>query len=179
MYIPHEQRPAELKALTDLFSKRAGASFLKSRALKALSRELEDAHHIGLTWEEIWEALRECGYAGSYRQFAAMTRKLASPFQEVRTRTKNLPPPLVEKEKPHPGALRGAATVGNKEKPEWQIRREETMARLDRGGTCHRDNLCGPLLGPSRSYYLARLGAPLLRSQLCPAGLTSVRLDHL
>ena len=39
--------------------------------------------------------------------------------------------------------------------------------------------LCGPLLGPSRSYNLARLGAPLLRSQLCPAGLTSVRLDHL
>jgi hypothetical protein len=132
MYIPHEQRPAELKTLTDLFSKRAGASFLKSRALKALSQELEDAHHIGLTWKEIWEALRECGYAGGYRQFAAMTRKLASPTQEVQTRTKNLPPPLVEKGKPNPGALRGAATLGNKEKPEWQIRREETMARLDR-----------------------------------------------
>jgi hypothetical protein len=132
MYISPEQRPAELKALTDRFSRRAGASFLKSRALKALLQELEDAHHIGLTWKEIWEALRECGYAGSYRQFAAMTRKLTSPTQEIRTRTKNLPPPLVEKEKPKPVALRGAATTGSKEKPEWQIRREETMARLDR-----------------------------------------------
>jgi hypothetical protein len=47
-------------------------------------------------------------------------------------RTKNLPPPLVEKEKPKPAAPRGGATTGNKEKPEWQIRREETMARLDR-----------------------------------------------
>jgi hypothetical protein len=132
MYIPHEQWPTELKTLTDLFSKRPGASFLKSRALKALLQELEDAHHIGLTWKEIWEALRECGYYGSYRQFAAMTRKLTSPTQEIRTRTKNLPPLLVEKEKPKPVASQGGATVGNKEKPEWQIRREETMARLDR-----------------------------------------------
>ena len=132
MYIAPEQRPAELKTLTDRFCKRTGASFLKSRALKGLLQELEDAHHIGLTWKEIWEALRECGYVGSYRQFAAMTRKLTSPTEESRTRTKNLPPPLVEKEKPKPAAPRGGATTGNKEKPEWQIRREETMARLDR-----------------------------------------------
>jgi hypothetical protein len=132
MYISPEQRPAELKALTDLFSRRAGASLLKSRALKSMLQELEDAHHFGLTWKEIWEALRQCGYAGSYRQFAAMTRKLTSPSREIRTRTKDLPPPLVEKEKPKPVAPRGAATAGNREKPEWQIRREETMARLDR-----------------------------------------------
>src|SRR3984885_6743774 len=92
MYIAPEQRPVELKALTDQFCKRTGASFLKSRALKALLQELEGAHHIGLTWKEIWEALKECGYAGSYRQFTAMTRKLASPTQEVRTRTKDLSP---------------------------------------------------------------------------------------
>jgi hypothetical protein len=61
-----------------------------------------------------------------------MTRKLISPTEKSRTRTKNLPPPLVEKEKPKPAAPRGGATTGNKEKPEWQIRREETMARLDR-----------------------------------------------
>jgi hypothetical protein len=132
MYIALEQRPAELKALTDQFCKRTGASFLKSRALKALLRELEDAHHIGLTWKEIWEALRECGYAGSYRQFTAMTRKLTSLTQESRTRTKNLSPLMVEKEKPKPIGPRGVATTGNKEKTEWQIRREETMARLDR-----------------------------------------------
>ena len=132
MYIAPEQRPAELKTLTDRFCKRTGASFLKSRALKALWQELNDAHHIGLTWKEIWDALRECGYVGSYRQFTAMTRKLTSPTEESRTRTKNLPPPLVEKDRPKPAAPRGAATTGNKEKPEWQIRREETMAKLDR-----------------------------------------------
>jgi len=138
MYISPEQRPTQLKTLTDLFSKRAGASLLKSRALKSMLFELEDAHHFGLTWKEIWEALRDCGYAGSYRQFAAMTRKLTSPTQEIRTRTKNLPPPLVEKEKPQPIAPRGAATTGNKEKPEWQIRREEEMARLDREAEVNR-----------------------------------------
>jgi hypothetical protein len=132
MYISPEQRPTELKALTDLFSARAGASLLKSRVLKSMWKELEDAHHFGLTWKQIWEALRECGYAGSYRQFAAMTRKLTSPPLGIRARTKNLPPRLVEKEKPKPVAPKGAATAGNKEKPEWQIRREETMARLDR-----------------------------------------------
>ena len=36
------------------------------------------------------------------------------------------------------------------------------------------DNHCGLLLGPTRSYNLARLGAPLLGSELRPAGLTSV-----
>jgi hypothetical protein len=132
MYIAPEQRPAELKAVTDRFCERTGTSFLKSRALKALLQELEDAHYIGLTWKEIWEALRECGYVGSYRQFSAMIRKLRSPTEESHIRTKNLAPPLAEKEKPKPDPPRGGATTGNKEKPEWQIRREETMARLDR-----------------------------------------------
>ena|SRR5437762_1935414 len=132
MYISHEQRPAELKALTDLFTARAGASLLKSRALKSMSRQLEDAHDFGLTWKEIWEALRECGYAGSYRQFAAMSRKLTSPAQEMQRRTKDLALQLAEKEEP------SAATTGNKEKPEWQIRREEEMARLDREAEVNR-----------------------------------------
>jgi hypothetical protein len=138
MYISPEKRPAELKALTDLFSRRAGASLLKSRALKSMLQELEAAHDFGLTWKEIWGALREYGYAGSYRQFAAMTRKLTSPSQEIRTRTKNLSPPLVEKEEPKPVAPKGAATTGSKEKPEWQIRREEEMARLDREAEVNR-----------------------------------------
>src|ERR1700692_1573471 len=100
MYISPKERPADVKALTDLFSARAGASLLKSRALKSMSRQLEDAHDFGLTWKEIWEALRECGYAGSYRQFVAMTRKLTSAGREIRRRTKDLRPPLVEKEEP-------------------------------------------------------------------------------
>jgi hypothetical protein len=138
MYISQEHWPAELKALTDLFSKRAGASFLKSRVLKSMLQELEDAHHFGLTWKEIWEALGKCGYAGSYRQFAAMTRKLTLPTQEMQRRTKDLPPRLVDKEKPKPVAPRGTATAGNREKPEWQIRREEEMARLDREAELNR-----------------------------------------
>jgi hypothetical protein len=138
MYISTDKRPAELKTLTDLFSTRIGASFLKSRALKALLPELKDAHHIGLTWKKIWEALKECGYAGSYRQFAAMIRKLTSPDQNSRIFTKNLTPPFVEKEKPKPAVLNGATTSGHKEKPEWQIQREQEMTRLDREAELNR-----------------------------------------
>jgi hypothetical protein len=138
MYISHDKRPVELKRLTDLFSTRIGASFLKSRALKALLPELRDAHHIGLTWKEIWEALKECGYVGSYRQFAAMIRKLTSPDLNSRRFTKNLTPPFVEKEKPQPVAPIGATTSGHKEKPEWQIRREQEMERLDREAELNR-----------------------------------------
>src|ERR1035438_6047520 len=138
MYIAHDKRPVELKTLTDLFSRRIGASFLKSRALKALLPELRDAHHIGLTWKEIWEALKEFGYVGSYRQFAAMIRKLTSPDQKSRRFTKILAPPYVEKEKPKPVAPIGATTSGHKEKPEWQIQREQEMARLDREAELNR-----------------------------------------
>ena len=138
MYIAHDKRPVELKTLTDLFSTRIGASLLKSRALKALLPELKDAHHIGLTWKEIWEALKECGYAGSYRQFAAMIRKLASPDQKSRRFTKNLTPPFVEKERPKSVAPIGATTSGHKEKPEWQTQREQEMARLDREAELNR-----------------------------------------
>ena len=138
MYIAHDKRPVELKTLTDLFSTRIGASFLKSRALKALLPELRDAHHIGLTWKEIWEALKECGYVGSYRQFAAMIRKLTSPDQKSRRNTKNLTPPSVEKEKRKSVAPIGATTSGHKEKPEWQIRREQEMERLDREAELNR-----------------------------------------
>jgi len=132
MYISTGHRPEELKTLTDLFSTRVGATFLKSRALKALLPELRDAHYVGLTWKEIWEALRECGYVGSYRQFAAMIRKLTSPDRSSRRIVKNLAPPFVEKEKPKPVAPESDTTGGHKEKPEWQIQREELMARLDR-----------------------------------------------
>jgi hypothetical protein len=132
MYISQEDRPAELKALTDQFSARIGAAFLKSRALNALLPELEKAHHVGLTWKELWEALKECGYTGSYRQFAAMTRKLTSPVQNSRSFTKNLTPAYVEKETPKPVASNGATTRRTKEKPEWQIQREQQMAKLDR-----------------------------------------------
>jgi hypothetical protein len=138
MYISPDKRPTELKTLTDLFSTRIGATFLKSRALKALLPELRNAYHIGLTWKEIWEALKECGYVGSYRQFVAMIRKLASPDQKSRRFTKNLTPPFVEKEKPKPVAPNGDTTSGHKEKPEWQIQREQLMSRLDREAELNR-----------------------------------------
>ncbi len=46
---------------------------------------------------------------------------------------------MVQKEEPKPVAPRGAATTGNKEKPEWQIRREEEMAKLDREAELNRE----------------------------------------
>jgi len=44
----------------------------------------------------------------------------------------------VEKEKPKPVAQIGATTSGHKEKPEWQIQREQEMARLDREAELNR-----------------------------------------
>jgi hypothetical protein len=50
----------------------------------------------------------------------------------TRTKTKNLPAPTAEKH-PQPAAASVAKQgTGQNDKPEWQIRREEEMARLDR-----------------------------------------------
>jgi len=71
---------------------------LKARALKGLEAELGTAHRIGLPWVEIWRALAECGYEGSYRQFWRMAVRLTGTLAYKPQKAKNLPPLVVGKE---------------------------------------------------------------------------------
>jgi hypothetical protein len=94
--------------------------------LKAISE-------IGLPWKAVWRILRDVGYQGTYRQFVAMATRLTGGPRLTRTKKiQNLPAPAAERRSQltaEPIANQGA---GQNTKPEWQIRREEAMAKLDR-----------------------------------------------
>ena len=139
MCISHEQRPEELDVLIRRFQERRGATRLKARALKGLVAELNAVYALGLPWKEIWRTLRDVGYEGSYRQFVAMTNQLMSLSTQKVEAAKDLPSPLGEKGTRNHVAGNDAASTDLQEKPEWQIRREETMARLDREAEQNRE----------------------------------------
>ena len=128
----------ELDTLLDRFRERRGLMPLKARALKGLAAELGAAYGIGLPWVEIWRALAECGYEGSYRQFWRMAVRLTGTSAHKPQERKNLPPPVVGKEIQHPTVQVNGLSTENNGKPEWQIRREEQMARLDREAELNR-----------------------------------------
>jgi len=128
----------ELDTLLDRFRERRGLISLKARALKGLEAELGTAHGIGLPWVEIWRALAECGYEGSYRQFWRMAVRLTGTLAYKPQKAKNLPPPVAGKEIQHPTVQASGVSTENQGKPEWQIRREEQMARLDREAELNR-----------------------------------------
>jgi hypothetical protein len=134
----HEQ-PAELRALVEALLSRRKFFRLKARLLKGVQCELRAAKESGLTWLVIWSALRDAGYPGAYPNFC---RTSAALLQESQTRptkdSKNLPPPSAEKEVHQPIARELDRGPENKEKPAWQIQREETMARLDREAELNR-----------------------------------------
>ncbi len=111
---------------------------LKARVLKGLAAELRTAYGIGLPWIEIWRALAECGYEGSYRQFWRMAVRLTCASAHKPQKAKNLQPPAVGKEVQHPTVKASGVSTENQGKPEWQIRREELMARLDREAELNR-----------------------------------------
>ena len=128
----------ELDTLLDRFRERRGLMPLKARALKGLAAELEAAYGIGLPWVEIWRALADCGYEGSYRQFWRMAVRLTDTSAHKPQKRKNLPPPVMGKEIQQPTAQTNGLSAESKGKPEWQIRREEQMARLDREAELNR-----------------------------------------
>jgi len=128
----------ELDTLLDRFRERRGLMPLKARALKGLAAELGAAYEIGLPWVEIWRALAECGYEGSYRQFWRMAVRLTGTSAHKPQKSKNLPPPVVEKEIQQPTVQANGLSTESKGKPEWQLRREEQMARLDREAELNR-----------------------------------------
>ena len=114
-----------LRARTDLFP-------LKARGLKRLTAELKAISEIGLPWKAVWRILQDVGYQGTYRQFVAMANRLTGKPIRSRTKTKNLPAPIAERRSPAATAPAANQGIGQNTKPEWQIRREEAMARLDR-----------------------------------------------
>ena len=128
----------ELDTLLDRFRERRGLISLKARALKGLEAELGTAHGIGLPWVEIWRALAECGYEGSYRQFWQMAVRLTDTSAQRPQKSKDLPPPAVGKEIQPPAVRERNLPTENSGKPEWQIRREEQMVRLDREAELNR-----------------------------------------
>jgi hypothetical protein len=141
MRIALQNRTPELEKLLGRFRERRELMPLKARALKGLAAELGAVYGIGLPWKEIWRALAECGYEGSYRQFWRMAVRLTGISTHKPQKRKNLPPPVVGKEVHRPMVRESGLNSGNtetKEKPEWQIQREQEMARLDREAELNR-----------------------------------------
>jgi hypothetical protein len=136
------ERPPELVALVEALTLRKGVFQLKGRLLKAVRSELHAAKDSGLTWRVIWGTLREEGYPGGYQQFCkAANRVIEGTLPHIARKPKNLPPPVAEKEVRQPMVSESglsSETTETKEKPEWQVRREETMARLDREAELNR-----------------------------------------
>ena len=135
-------RPPELVELVEALTLRKGVFQLKGRLLKAVRSELRAAKDSGLTWRVIWETLREEGYPGGYQQFCKAANRVIEGIQpHIARKTKNLPATSGGKsvERSELRSEKQPEQVNtSQEKPEWQIQREELMARLDREAELNR-----------------------------------------
>jgi hypothetical protein len=138
MYMAIMENIPEVKRLVELLQARRELLPLKALFLKGAAAELNAAHAIGLPWKDIWRVLVEHGYQGSYQQFWRMALLLSGVTQRRSQRRKNLPPPVMGKEIQQPTVSESGLSTENQGKPEWQIRREEQMARLDREAEVNR-----------------------------------------
>ena len=138
MYMAIMENIPEVKRLVELLQARRELLPLKALFLKGAAIELNAAHAIGLPWKDIWRVLVEHGYQGSYQQFWRMALLLNGVTQRRSQRRKNLPPPAVGKEIQQPTVSESGLSIESKGKPEWQVRREEQMARLDREAELNR-----------------------------------------
>jgi hypothetical protein len=142
MCISQHERPPELVALVEALTLRRSVFQLKARLLKAVRSELQVAKDSGLTWRVIWGTLRDEGYPGGYQQFCKAANRVIESARSPRAGNgENLPPPAVEKEiRQQTVRARGLSSenIEKKEKPAWQVRREEEMARLDREAEVNR-----------------------------------------
>jgi hypothetical protein len=142
MCISHKERPPELVALVEALTLRRSVFQLKARLLKAVRSELQAAKDSGLTWRVIWGTLRDEGYPGGYQQFCKAANRVIEGVRLPTARIgENLPPPAVEREvRRQTGRASGLSSENTekKEKPAWQVRREEEMARLDREAEVNR-----------------------------------------
>jgi hypothetical protein len=138
MYMAIMENIPEVKRLVELLQARRELLPLKALFLKGAAIELNAAHAIGLSWKDIWRVLVEHGYQGSYQQFWRMALLLNGMTPRRSQRRKNLQPPTVGKEIQQPTVQANGLSTESKGKPEWQIQREEQMARLDREAELNR-----------------------------------------
>ena len=161
MSIALQSKTPELDALLDRFRERRELVRFKARGLKGLAAELGGAYGIGLPWKEIWRALAECGYEGSYRQFWRMAVRLTGTSAQMPRRRNNLPPADEGKEFHQPKVRESdlsTESTEDKEKPAWQVQREEAMAKLDREAELnrHRESQSKPTKVFKPSVFVGR-----------------------
>jgi hypothetical protein len=139
MCIALEGSPEELQDLIEALLLRRSFFSLKARLLKGVRAELRAAKESGLTWAVIWAELRKVGYPGTYPNFCRTAASLLrDPQISPSRKNKNLPLPTAEKGVLQPSARELNRDPENKEKPGWQVQREEIMARLDREAELNR-----------------------------------------
>jgi len=132
MYSSINIEVAEVTALAERLRARKDLLPLKARGLKRFAVELNAISEVGLPWKAVWRMLLDVGYQGTYRQFVAMANRLTGKPSRTRTKTKDLPAPTAERQSQPAAAPVANQGTGRDAKPEWQIRREQAMARLDR-----------------------------------------------
>jgi hypothetical protein len=85
----------------------------------------------------VWQGLQSDGFVGSYTGFCKAANRAIAREAKSEPR-KNLTGPKESKE-PSVAIPPRMAITEAEEKPEWQLRREETMARLDREAEQNRE----------------------------------------
>jgi hypothetical protein len=140
MDTPVQERTAELQAVVVKFVGLRTAAHLRARLLRGLAVELIAAYRTGLTLKEIWKALTEHGYQGSYPQFCKTCGRIVG-LRGSESRSakayveENLLPQKGERV-PTQGQSSSSghdeSEIQEKGKPAWQQQREEVAARLDR-----------------------------------------------
>jgi hypothetical protein len=89
-------RPGTLRelqqALTDL--RKRGLGKAKSAAIDSLRENIAEALRLGFRRQEIWEALREVGYEGSYRYFGTKLHRLGITRSRVTSPAPLQPAPI-------------------------------------------------------------------------------------
>jgi hypothetical protein len=140
MDTPLPERTAELEALAVRFAKLRGAAHLRARLLRGLAVELIAAYSTGLTLKEIWKALCEHGYQGSYPQFCKTCGRIVGLSRgESRSDGTNAEDNLhpqkgerVSTQGESSSSANDESEIQERGKPAWQQQREEVAARLDR-----------------------------------------------
>ncbi len=140
MDTPVQKHTAELEAVILKFAGLRTAAHLRARLLRGLAAELIAAYRTGLTLKEIWKALNEHGYQGSYPQFCKTCGRIVGlRGSELRSSEAN----VEENLRPQKGervptqgkssrSVNDEGEIQEKGKPTWQQQREEVAARLDR-----------------------------------------------
>jgi hypothetical protein len=140
MDTPVQERTAELEALVRKIAGLRSVAHLRARLLRGLSVELIAAYRSGLTFKEIWKAISENGYQGSYPQFCKTCGRIIglrrSESRSAETNVEDsLRPQRGERARTNgesSSAVNDRSEIQERGKPAWQQQREEVAARLDR-----------------------------------------------